>query len=166
MQRHRPLTLHATINLPTLDEDPHETLEISGFLHLVNLFLPFDDTFVGLWNKTTGNCSTQWLAELQRKLSEALPSQINSTESQAADLRTSQQWLKTMIWQLSITNGYLSSASPDNSMTFRYPIDIAKNLVSDTSRLSVQSMEVHGVGLVSLLNSSLCKPTIALTIDV
>ncbi len=29
--------------LPTLDEDPSETVELSGFIHLVNLFRPFDD---------------------------------------------------------------------------------------------------------------------------
>lgn len=34
-------------------------------------------------------------------------------------------------------------------MTFGYPIEIAKDLVAVTSQLSRQSMEVHGVGLVS-----------------
>ena len=70
--------------------------------------------------------------------------------TEAADLRTSQQWLRTMVWQLSISKGFLSSASPDTSMTFRYPIEIAKDLITVTSRLSQHSMEVHGVGLVSV----------------
>lgn len=47
LQQHRPLTLYSTIGPPTLEEDPTEETEISGFLHLVNLFRPFDDTFVG-----------------------------------------------------------------------------------------------------------------------
>lgn len=47
LQQHRPLTLYTTINPPTLDEDPTEEMELSGFIHLVNLFRPFDDTFVG-----------------------------------------------------------------------------------------------------------------------
>ena len=35
-------------------------------------------------------------------------------------------------------------------MTFRYPIDIAKDLVAVMSGLSKQSMEIHGLGLVSV----------------
>ena len=34
-------------------------------------------------------------------------------------------------------------------MTFHYPIEIAKDLVAVTSQFSKQSMEVHGIGLVS-----------------
>lgn len=149
LERHRPLTLHATIELPTLDEEfPSQASTISGFLHMINLFRALDDTFIGLWNKARSDCSTSWLANLQQQLSDALPPNLNSTESQAADLRISQQWLRTMVWQLSITNGYLSSTSPDSSMTFKYPIEIARDLARDISILSLQSMEVHGIGLV------------------
>ena len=147
LQKHKPLTLHATIELPFLDLEPRDS--ITGFYHLVNLYRPFDDTFVGLWNKSRSDCSTFWLAQLQRQLSEALPVYLNTSESQAADLRTSQQWLRTMVWQLSIANGCLSSSSPDAAMTFTYPIEIAKDLVAVTGQLSQQSMEIHGIGLVS-----------------
>ncbi|KAI9880714.1 MAG: hypothetical protein M1830_000997 [Pleopsidium flavum] len=159
LQRHRPLTLHATIELPTLDEDPDETVAISGFISLVRLYRPFDDTFVGLWNQTRAGCSTAWLAQLQKQLMDALPTYLNSTESQAADLRTSQQWLRTMVWQLSITNGYLSSTSADVSMTFKYPIEISRDLVAVTGNLSQQSMEVHGIGLIEKLFDVACTLT-------
>ena len=151
LQKHRPLTLHATIGLPTLDQDSSKPT--TGFIHLVNLYRPFDDNFIGLWNKARTGCSTIWLAHLQQQLEEALPAYLDTTESQAADLRTSQQWLRTMVWQLSITNGFLSSTSPDSSMTFRFPIEIARDLVEVTERVSKQAMEVHGIGLVGLLGS-------------
>ena len=118
---------------------------------MVNLYRPFDDTFIGLWNKSRTDCSPFTLARLQQQLTEALPPVLNTTQSQAADLRTSQQWLRTLVWQLSIANGFLSSTSPDTSMTFRFPIEIAKDLVAVTSQFSKQSMEVHGIGLVSIL---------------
>ena len=35
-------------------------------------------------------------------------------------------------------------------MTFRYPIDIARDLVAVTQQFSKQAMETHGIGLVSL----------------
>jgi len=148
LQKHRPLTLHATIGLPTVDQDSSNS--IAGFIHLVNLYRPFNDTFIGLWNKSRTDCSPFTLARLQQKLIEALPAFLNTTESQAADLRTSQQWLRTMVWQLSIANGFLSSSSPDTSMTFRFPIEIAKDLVAVTGQFSKQSMEIHGIGLVRI----------------
>ncbi|KAL8924681.1 MAG: hypothetical protein Q9172_002583 [Xanthocarpia lactea] len=154
LQKHRPLTLHATINLPSVAEDPSKP--IAGFIHLVNLYRPFDDTFIGLWNKSRTDCSTFWLANLQTQLLQALPAVLDGTEAQAADLRTSQHWLRTIVWQLSITNGFLSSTSTDSSMTFGYPIEIAKDLVAVTSQLSQRSMEVHGVGLIEKLFDVAC----------
>ena len=153
LQQHRPLTLHATINLPTLDEDPAETVELNGFLHLVNLFKPFDDTFVGLWNKAKNGCTTQYLAQLQQQLSDALPTYLQSTESQAVDLRCSQQWLRTMVWQLSISHGFLSSAAAENAMSFKFPIEISRDLVTSAGQFSQQAMEVHGIGLVGHISS-------------
>lgn len=148
LQRHRPLTLHAVIDLPTLEEDPAESVELSGFIHLVNLFKPFNELFLGLWNKTQVGCTTEWLATLQSQLSDALPTYLQSTETQAVDLRVSQQWLKTMIWQLSIGHGFLSSVAPENSMSLRYPIEISRDLIAQSSTFSQEAMEVHGIGLV------------------
>ena len=159
LQRHRPLTLHATIELPNLDEDPGERQVINGFLHMINLFRPFDDTFIGLWNKARNDCSTAWLAQLQQQLSDALPPKLNSTATQAADIVTSQQWLRTMVWQLSITNGYLSSTSSNSSMTFKYPIEIAKDLMADVSMLPQRALEVHGIGLIEKLFDVACTVT-------
>ena len=152
LQRHRPLSLQATISLPTEHDDPSDTQahHLHGFLHLVALFRPFDESFVALWNKTRTDCSPSYLAALQKQLSDALPTYLNSTENQAADLRTSQQWLRTMVWQLSIQNGCLSSGNGDPSMTFQYPVEISRDLISMTSQFSHQSMEVHGIGLVRL----------------
>ncbi|KAL9006110.1 MAG: hypothetical protein Q9188_001130 [Gyalolechia gomerana] len=154
LQKHRPLTLHATIQLPSATEDPSRP--ITGFLYLVSLYRPFDDTFIGLWNKSRTDCSTLWLARLQKQLTQALPAVLDCPETQAADLRTSQHWLQTIVWQLSITNGFLSSTSPDSSMTFAYPIEIAKDLVAVTSQFSQRSMEVHGVGLIEKLFDIAC----------
>ncbi|KAF1827297.1 uncharacterized protein K489DRAFT_289958, partial [Dissoconium aciculare CBS 342.82] len=160
LQQHKPLTLHATINMPTCDEDPSETTELSGFVHLVNLFRPFDDTFVGLWNKSRVGCSTTWLAQLQQQLSAALPDYLNCTESQAVDLRCSQQWLRTMVWQLSISHGFLSSsAAADSSMNFRFPIEISRDLLTAASGFSQASMEVHGIGLIEKLFDIACTLT-------
>lgn len=126
---------------------------------MVTLFRPFDDTFVGFWNKTREGCTTEWLGMLQQQLSDALPTYLQSTETQAVDLKVSQQWLKTMIWQLSISNGFLSSASQNNSMSLAYPIEISRELCAMTSQYSIPTMEVHGIGLVEKLFDIACTLT-------
>lgn len=90
LQKHRPLTLHATIQLPKIEDDPE--ISIAGFMHLVKLYHPFDNTFVGLWIKTGGDCSTVWLAQLQQQPTRALPDYLDVTESQEVDLRTLGHW--------------------------------------------------------------------------
>ena len=123
---------------------------MTGFIYLVKLYRPCDGKFIGLWNKTTTDGSLDWIIQLHEQLINALPEVLRTTESQAADLRVSQHWLRTVVWQLSIANEYLSSSSPAACMTFQYPVEIARDLVLDTSRLSKQAMEVHGIGLVSM----------------
>lgn len=158
MERHRPLSLHPTIGLPA-PQNPHEEEVISGFLHLISLFRCIDDEFMALWNKAKNVCSSAWLSQIQRQLTDALPPELNTTESQVADIRITFHWLRIMVWQLSITNGDLSSNSTDTSMTFKYPIEVVRDLLQDIHNLSSDAMEVHGVGLIEKLFDIACTLT-------
>jgi hypothetical protein len=146
LERHKPLSLHPTIELP-IAEGPEREVTM-GFLYLIKLFRCLDDDFMGLWNKVKTGCSTAWLSALQQQLHDVLPPDLQTTQSQAADIKITQHWLRIMVWQLCIANNYLSSHSSNPGMTFTYPIEVARDLVTDTQNLSDASMEVHGVGLV------------------
>lgn len=159
LQRHKPPSMLATIDLPSVDETSSEAPVIHGFVYLASLFRLMDDEFMALWNRAKSECSENFLLRLQTQLSDVVPPILECTENQAADIKITQHWLRCMVWQLSITNGYLSSTSPDLSMSFKYPIEIAKELIRDISKLSLQSMEVHGVGLVGNLSQSELKVT-------
>jgi hypothetical protein len=148
MERHRTLSVHPTIKLPAVDGPEREV--ISGFVHLTELFCCIDDDFMALWNKTKSECSPEWISGLQQRLREVLPHRLSATEHQVADIKITQQWLKIMVWQLSVAHGLISSHSQEPSLSFTYPIEVAKELVSDIGNLSLESMEVHGVGLVSV----------------
>ena len=158
MERHRPLSLHPSIELPT-PTGPEEEDVITGTIYLISLFRCIDDEFMALWNKVKTECSTTWLSQLQQQLSDALPPILATTESQTADVRITLHWLRIMVWQLCITNGYLSSSSSTVSMTFKYPIEVAKDLLADISGLSLHAMEVHGVGLIEKLFDVACTLT-------
>lgn len=125
-------------------------MSLSGFIRLINLYKPFDETFFGLWNRTSDGAVPSWLVQLQQQLSDALPAYLEGTEIQAVDLRMSQVWLKTMVWQLAISHGFISSRATDNTLSFRYPIEISRELVELSNEFSQHAMEVHGIGLVSL----------------
>lgn len=159
LQRQRPITLPPTISLPTHTDDPTEPNPscLTSFIHLVALYRPFDDQFMISWNKARNDCSQEWLAMLQKQLTEATPSNGfgiglgggSLSESQMSDLRASQQWLRTMVWQINMQNGCLSTGSDDSNMSYGYSVEVARDLVSMTSQFSHQSMEKNGITLVS-----------------
>lgn len=154
MERHRTLSLHPTIELPPMEESEQDV--ISGFVHLTKLFCCIDDDFMALWNKTKSDCSPEWISRLQARLRDVLPQHLHATEHQVADIRITQQWLKIMVWQLSVAHGHISSHPQDSALSFTYPIEVAKELVFDIENLSLASMEVHGVGLIEKLFDIAC----------
>ncbi|KAG4444360.1 hypothetical protein IFR05_000125 [Cadophora sp. M221] len=147
LQRHRPLTLQPTIDLPTVDPGPEATI-LSGFLDLVSLFQHFDESFMNLWNSSGSDSSAQALIQLQELLKTTIPDSSERTDIQQADLRVSQQWVRTLVWQLCVGKGFLSSQSSDESMSFQYPISIARDVVQVASSLPVKAFEANGVGLL------------------
>jgi hypothetical protein len=125
---------------------------------LFNLFGVVDDQVSEIWNNLRGDSTivwppnTQaWLTQKQRQLTDAIPAGLSITEIQEVDVKITQLWLRTVIWQLSTASGCLSSTNADESMTFHYPIDLGRELVELSSRVQIASMEAHGIGLVSLL---------------
>lgn len=157
IRRHRPVTLQITPDTPAFDHQGTEgtSSPSTGLGYLVCLFRPFDETFLGPWNRTHSVCSVASLVNIEDHIQQAVPANLAISDFQLADLRISQQWLRTMVWQLSITLGFLSSHSEHQCMTFQYPLQIARDLVFSTWKLPLQSMEVHGVGLVNLVPSNL-----------
>ncbi|PGH03121.1 hypothetical protein AJ79_07448 [Helicocarpus griseus UAMH5409] len=159
IRRRRPITLQITPESPAADGQANEGLAVSGFGYLANLFRPFDETFLSLWNRTHSVCSAGSLVNLEAHIQEAVPPSLDIYDDQLANLRITQQWLRTIIWQLSTTLGFLSSNSVHECMTFRYPLQIARDLAFATWKLPQQSMEVHGIGLVEKIFEVACTLT-------
>ena len=114
----------------------------------MNLYRPFDEGFLDQWNGTNATCTVESLVRLEELIQSAVPADLDLPDILMADLRVSQQWLRIMIWQLSTTAGFLSTNPTHECMDFRYPLLIAQDLCFATWKLSRQSMETHGIGLV------------------
>lgn len=147
IRKHRPLTLLLSSSSPDIAELGEETAA-SGFVHLVNLFRPFDELFIGLWNGTLSASSVDWLVSLDEHVKNSASPSLNLSDIQMVNLLVTQHWLRLIVWQLSNNLGFLSSVSTHESLNFQYPIQIARDLTVSTCRLPQQSMEIHGIGLV------------------
>ncbi|KAJ5260072.1 hypothetical protein N7505_009453, partial [Penicillium chrysogenum] len=165
IRRHRPITLQVTPEspqledgpLPTqLEDDPLVNASAIGFRCLVNLYRPFDEGFLDQWNGTNATCTVESLVRLEELIQSAVPADLDLPDILMADLRVSQQWLRIMIWQLSTTAGFLSTNPTHECMDFRYPLLIAQDLCFATWKLSRQSMETHGIGLIEKIFEVAC----------
>lgn len=149
LQRHRPLTIQQTIELPIAESAEEENI-ISGFLDLIFLFQNFDNDFLNLWNlQSVGSAtSPESLVRLQNILQFSLQNISSCTESQKADLLLTRQWLKTMVWQLCVTRALLSSSTDEESMSIAYPITIARDAIIASNIVPPTAFEANGVGIV------------------
>ncbi|KAF1945124.1 hypothetical protein EJ02DRAFT_67918 [Clathrospora elynae] len=157
LHKHRPISLYPTINPPSLDDVPSDRPITFGLELMINMFKIIDDTFVNLWNRVHTHANPAWITQVQTQLSEAVPAYLECTEAQAAEIRITQLWLRSQAWQLSVCQGLVSSVSNDNSLTFKYPIEISRDLITMAHQFSPQAMEVHGVAFVSTFD--LCLPS-------
>ena len=159
LHKHRDISFHETIDFPNPEPDPIEDLGFGGLTCLYNLFRIVDSRVSEIWNNLRSENpvnwppnTAAWLARLQRQVTEAVPMDVKCTTIQEADIRITQQWLRSIVWQLSTASGCLSSTAVDRSMTLRYPIEIAQDLAAVTTRLPLDAMDVHGIGLVRILS--------------
>ncbi|KAH8125041.1 hypothetical protein LI328DRAFT_167895 [Trichoderma asperelloides] len=151
LQRHRPLTLQSAIALPSAESSPEEAHILPGLLDLISLFQNFDTAFITMWNVSNDppfSAPKDYLAKIQQALELALPRVSERTITQQADLLLSREWLKLMVWQLCVSKTLLCSTSPDESMSLRFPVSVARNMVVTTRLLPEKALEANGVGIL------------------
>lgn len=156
IRRRRPITLQITPQSPSIEIATRENPNLLGFRCLGELFRPIDDYFIGLWNRASTTCSSMVLVELEQNVRTGVPVSLNVVDTQLANIRVSQQWLRTIIWQLCTMLGYLSSDAVHENLTFRYPLKIAQDLAISTWKLPLHSMQMHGIGLTEKVFDITC----------
>ncbi|KAH6885213.1 putative C6 transcription factor [Thelonectria olida] len=163
--------LNTGLPFPDPSIPPHVDL---GWTRLIELFLIMDDVFLSHWkaqqdpNCQVTNMTAQWIeskqaqldqdevdaAEAERKLSAS--GQGSLTELQLADIFITRLWLRTLVWQLALSQGLLRSAPPRDThqgLSLHFPAArLSIQLRSLVSRLgSVASISTHGSGILQKL---------------
>ncbi|PHH64314.1 hypothetical protein CDD81_4798 [Ophiocordyceps australis] len=157
IQRQRPISLTATINPPTLEDDPHDsqTHQLNSFILLVNLYRPFDDVFTRVWNKVKCHLSPPFLNGLQKQLNDLVQSYA-CQDGNFNDVGTNQQWLKTTVWQL--TSGSVGG-NGDDSMSFQFPMHMTRDIVVGMASQFPVQVDLVGPGFIEKLMEMTCLLT-------
>ncbi|KAF7557175.1 hypothetical protein G7Z17_g950 [Cylindrodendrum hubeiense] len=150
---------------------PHVDL---GFNRLIQLFAIIDDAFIAHWNAQQDpglpvpGMTAQWIESKQAQLDQDEVSAAEAeralsasgrgslTELQHADLFVTRLWLRTLVWQLALSQGLLRSAPPQNShqgLSLHFPVQrVSSQLRNLVNRLgSVSSIGIHGSGILHKL---------------
>lgn len=111
-----------------------------------------------LWNQETFSCppTAASLANLETAINEAVDHTSDLLDTQKANLRVTQLWLRIILWQIRLHLGHLAEDAQPISLTYHYPLEVAKDLVLSTQDLSVDSIKVHGVGITEKLLDIAC----------
>lgn len=150
----RPITLQITAESPSLDNTVQDPLFV-GFWSLAALFRPLDTFFIALLNQEATICPPSSRAESIEAVESAINCAVSPAaglrDTQKANIRVTQLWLRIIIWQLRLRLGYLTDESYRQSMTYQYPLEVARELVLSIRDLPIDSLKVHGSGLTEKL---------------
>ena len=95
----------------------------------------------------SGTVDQTQLVQLQQQIRDALPASAN-LYPQDIDLTCSQAWLQTLIWQLALRHGLLSSKSDVKAMTFDFPYKVGSNVARLMADYPTATLREHGAILV------------------
>lgn len=145
-----------------------------GFGRIISLFRTIDDSFLGYWNAMQNpelhspQMTALWIQRKQAELDDdeckaaeedafLVASGIDGlNERQHADIFVTRLWLRTLLWQLALSRGFLCSAPSRDShqgLSLHFPARrLSSDLRSLVSRLaSVASIGNHGSGILQKL---------------
>lgn len=151
LQHDRPLSLKATVDLPTPADDPSDPLagQLVSFCRLASLFRPFDGAFVDNWNKARSGCTSSHVASLQKQQNDTIGA-LASADPQLGDVVRNQQWLQNLAWQINLAKGGNNSTGNDMSAYQYSMMDVSREMIPMAASFSNQgSSELLNSGLVS-----------------
>lgn len=147
-----PICLEPLDTLP--EHDPTLAPEVEqGWNLIIKTFKLIDREFIQLW---LGDRSLVTSEFIERKHQELDDDQWQTEVSmlsamQQADLIITRQWLRTLVWQLAMSNILLSSESKTESLALTFPLRLSSQLRQFLTRMSHESVGIHGSGILSKL---------------
>jgi hypothetical protein len=148
-----PVVLKPNTLFPAMDGRGDDTHILPAFQKLVNLFWIFDQSgaFDILQNSDDilsfgeiESASRSSLDLLDKTLQNVPIDWESSNDVQRADICVTRQWMRAVLWRVSMNHGL--SASHVTSLS--HPIQIAKEFLGVISQLPSTALEAHGPSMV------------------
>jgi hypothetical protein len=152
-------------------QDQADAVVMTGLLYLMDAFDTFDGSVIECWlgycNCSDGACESfdrrraLQMFRAQYKAREACidgnisfapsasPMPLSKLlETQQADISITQLWLLNRLWNLCLSHGLVREQSDHPELEFMFASRIARAMLETCGKLTLASMEVHGVGFV------------------
>ncbi|KAL2818717.1 hypothetical protein BDW59DRAFT_181849 [Aspergillus cavernicola] len=149
MQHGTASCLAKSIGLPSSD-DQNKPQVLRAFHSLVRLFASVEGVLVDSEvsaGRPNQKCSREMLVRLQHELRQRDQWPVEWNEAQRSDISVTQQWLRMLVWQLSLSNVSMSSEPGEDSMSFTYPAHVSRDALRSISTVSLDALVVHGPGM-------------------
>jgi len=152
LSENMPICLPPLPNLPEHDPSLLPKIE-QGWILIIRTFTLIDTEFVELWNGDRSRVTSEFIEQKHRELQDDQWQMEVSMLSpmQQADLIITRQWLRTLVWQLAMSNILLSSEASSEPLALTFPLRLSSQLRQFLTQMSRESVAIHGTGILSKL---------------
>ncbi|OGM49554.1 maltase [Aspergillus bombycis] len=132
---------------------PTERARRQRWIQVIKTFLILEPTFINLWIGDRSQVSAKWVEQKHRELDDARWELEVSmlSETQQADLVITRQWMRTLLWQMAMSNWLLSSRPLCPSLSLELPLRLSSQLRQFLTKISQNTIRVHGSSILTKL---------------
>lgn len=148
MQNNVPATMVRISRLPSA-WSPNGQNRWGPFVRLIQLFLQADKPLIESLvqgDSSAAAFSQTQIGDIQNRLRNLGSSPLDATETERADILVTQHWMRTLLWQLSISHFVMNSTDRDDAFSLMHPASIGRDLLATMSSMPHETFELHGPG--------------------
>lgn len=160
-ERFMSIVYFSPVTLPPHAQYPEEdttTASVSagiqqGWTQVIKTFCMLDASFISLWIGDRSQVTASWVERKHRELDDGLwEVEVSAlSELQQADLVITRQWMRTLLWQMAMSNCLLSSHASCPSLELEMPLRLSSQLRQFLTKISQNTIRVHGSSMISKL---------------
>ncbi len=139
-------------NLPRLEVDDNPAI-LSNFVSLCELFQNFGNAMDGHVSQRTHD----YFVAMHSRLQQIRNRSGDAADLQKADFVLTQQWMRIVLWKMSMYHIRLPPESTDDGLSLSFPDQVARNIIQNLSILPTHVVEAHGLGMVRINCLIACK---------
>ncbi|CAI7664471.1 unnamed protein product [Penicillium glandicola] len=157
-ERFMSIVNFSPVTLPPHTQFPEEDTFVGagiqqGWVQVIKTFCMLDASFISLWIGDRTQVTASWVERKHRELDDELwEVEVSAlSELQQADLVITRQWMRTLLWQMAMSNCLLSSHASCPSLELEMPLRLSSQLRQFLTKISQNTIRVHGSSMISKL---------------